>query len=383
MTESPLDELTDYLDVVDDPRVVGRCAHRLIDILTIAICAVISGADNWVEIEAYGQAKQPWLQTFLPLPHGIPSHDTFGRVFARIAPEQFREGFMRWVVDLYARLVGAEESIAIDGKTLRRSHDRINGGQPLHLVSAWATQSRLVLGQIATEEKSNEITAIPQLLAMLDLKDSVISIDAMGCQRDITEQVKKGKGDYLLQVKGNQPTLYQRLKNLFVRAYEEGGLPVAHETARSIGKGHGRIEQRRCWVVTDEDWLRYLQRDGTKERWIGLKAVVKVERKRRIGETVSVEEAYYITSLEGEAKRILTLIRGHWGIENSLHWVLDMAFREDESRVRIGHAAENLAILRHMAMNLLKQEQTLKIGIHAKRLRCGCDLDYLRRVLSV
>ncbi len=383
MADSPLDGLTHYLEDIDDPRVAGRCSHRLSDILAIAICAVISGADNWVEVEAYGQAKQPWLASFLALPHGIPSHDTFGRVFARLDPGQFREGFVGWVADLYAQMAGVGAGIAIDGKTLRRTGDRANAQKPLHMVSAWATDCRLVLGAVATAEKSNEITAIPQLLALLDLTGSVITTDAMGCQRGIAAQIIAQGGDYLLQVKDNQPTLHTRLRKLFVATEGAQPLPVAHETACRTGKGHVRIERRRCWVVADADWLRYLQRDASTEPWTGLRAVVKVERTRWVGAEESTESRYYITSLGRDAQRILGLVRGHWGIENGLHWVLDIAFREDESRARTGHAAENLAILRHLAVNLLKQETTLKVGIHAKRLRCAWDHAYLRKVLSV
>jgi len=344
---------------------------------------VISGADNWVEVEAYGQAKQPWLASFLELPHGIPSHDTLGRVFARLDPDQFREGFVGWVADLYAQMAGVGAGIAIDGKTLRRTGDRANAQKPLHMVSAWATDCRLVLGAVATAEKSNEITAIPQLLALLDLTGSVITTDAMGCQRGIAAQIIAQGGDYLLQVKDNQPTLHTRLRKLFVATEGAQPLPVAHETACRTGKGHGRIERRRCWVVADADWLRYLQRDASTEPWTGLRAVVKVERTRRIEGEESTESRYDITSLGRDAQRILGLVRGHWGIENGLHWVLDIAFREDESCARTGHAAENLAILRHLAINLLKQETTLKVGIHAKRLRCAWDHAYLRKVLSV
>jgi predicted transposase YbfD/YdcC len=381
MFRSPLDNLSVCFAEIDDPRVEARCWHTLDDILNIAICAVLSGADDWVAVETYGKRKERWLRSFLDLPYGIPSHDTFGRVFALIDPQQFRKGFMKWVQGLYTRMVGAREGVAIDGKTLRRAHDRANGQDPVHIVSAWATRCRLVLGQIAVQAKSNEITAIPALLECLDLADCVVTIDAIGCQRSIVTQLVAQKADYLMQVKDNQPILHERIKNLFAGAERNNYKGLNCDQNRTINKDHGRIEIRQCCVVSDESWLLYLQRDPNKPHWTGLRSVVRMIRQH--DRDKEPEESYYITSLPPDAELVMSYIRGHWGIETSLHWVLDIAYREDESRVRKGHGAENLAVLRHLTLNLLKQEKSLTCGIRSKRLSAGWDDNYMIKVLSV
>lgn len=362
---------------LNDPRVERTKRHHLLDIVIIAICAVISGADNWVDIEAYGQAKEPWLRGFLELPHGIPSHDTFGRVFARLNPAEFERCFLKWVQSVFEVTDG--QVIAVDGKTLRRSGDKTLGKAAIHMVSAWATQSRLVLGQVKTEEKSNEITAIPQLLAVLDLTGCIVTIDAMGCQTKIAEQIVAQGGDYVLAVTENQGQLYEDLHDLFRHAQQDDFRYTPHTYARTIEKDHGRIEVRQCWCVDDPAHLTYLRRQN---RWDGLQSLVMVQRERRIQGEISTEIAYYITNLPNEATTVLNAARAHWSVENSLHWVLDIAFREDDSRTRQGYSAENLAVLRHIAVNLLKQESTAKVGIKAKRLKAGWDDDYLRRVLG-
>jgi predicted transposase YbfD/YdcC len=360
-----------------DPRVERTKHHALIDILVIAVCAVISGADSWVDIEAYGKAKEAWLRGFLALPNGIPSHDTFGRVFGLLDPVAFERCFLNWVQSVFAITEG--QVIAVDGKTVRRSRDETLGKGAIHMVSAWATQNHLVLGQVKTEEKSNEITAIPQLLALLDLHGCIVTIDAMGCQTAIAEQIVNQGGDYVLAVKENQGQLYDDLRDLFDAAQRDAFRFTPHSYAKTVNKAHGRIEIRQCWVVDDPDHLAYLRRQS---RWGGLQSLVMVHRERRIGSKISTETAYFITSLPHQADLLLKAVRAHWGIENGLHWVLDIAFREDESRARLGHSAENLAVLRHIALNLLKQERTAKVGVKAKRLKAGWDDDYLLRILG-
>lgn len=366
-----------HFAALSDPRVERTKRHQLLDIIVIAICAVISGADNWVDIEAYGKAKETWLRRFLDLPNGIPSHDTFGRVFARLNPAEFERCFLNWVQSVFE--VTGGQVIAVDGKTLRRSGDKTLGKGAIHIVSAWAVHNHLVLGQVKTDEKSNEITAIPELLALLDLAGCIVTIDAMGCQTKIAEQIVAQGGDYVLAVKENQGQLYGDLSDLFEHAQHDAFRYTPHTYTRTIDKDHGRLEIRQCWTVDDPTHLAYLRRQN---RWEGLQSLVMVQRERHIQGEISTETAYYITSLPNEAPTVLNATRAHWGVENSLHWVLDIAFREDDSRARQGHSAENLAVLRHIALNLLKQERTAKVGIKAKRLKAGWDDDYLIRVLG-
>jgi predicted transposase YbfD/YdcC len=362
---------------VNDPRIERTKRHKLLDILLIAICGVICGADSWVDIELFGKSKLEWLRTFLPLPNGIPSHDTFGRVFALISPEEFEKSFMEWVQAIHELTQG--QVIAIDGKQLRGSQDSESGKSAIYMVSAWATQNELVLGQRKVDEKSNEITAIPKLLKMLEISGCIVTIDAIGTQTKITKTILEQGGDYLLAVKENQGNLYEDIHDLFEddQRYNFEGAPYAY--AKSVNKGHGRIEIRQCWAISDPEYLSQI-RDH--ERWQGLKSLVMIISERRIGEESEIQTRYFMTSLENDAEKILKAKRSHWGIENRLHWVLDIAFDEDHSRVRKDHAPQNFAILRHMALNLLKQEHTVKVGIKAKRLKCGWDADYLLKVLA-
>ena len=312
--------ISSHFKNVDDPRKYN-VRHNLIDIITIAICALICGAQNWVDVEQYGKSKYEWLKQFLQLPGNIPSHDTFGRVFSMLDPKQFTDAFIGWSKSIQA-LIG---QIAIDGKTLRASHDKAMGKSAIHMVSAWAVGNGIVLGQIKTDEKSNEITAIPELIKQFELKDTIVSIDAMGCQKAIAKQIIDKKGDYVFSLKGNHSNLHDQIK-LFFEDTSNGQAEL--DTFESTDGDHGRIEIRRYATCSDIDWLQ------GKEQWAGLKTITKVQRERRTDNKTSTETSYYISSLDKNAKKIARAIRGHWQIENSLHWVLDVTFDEDHCRVR-------------------------------------------------
>ena len=375
--EKPTVSISDHFADLEDPRIDRTKLHKLFDIITVAICAVICGADSWVEIEEFGNAKIDWFRTFLELANGIPSHDTFGRVFALLDPDQFRSGFVSWIQAISRITEG--EIVAFDGKTLRRSHDNSLGKAAIHMVSAWASSNRLVLGQLKVDEKSNEITAIPALLRLLALKGCIVTIDAMGCQTEITQTIIDQGGDYVLALKGNQGSLHREGQDLIAYAQQTNFQDIAHDFHATVEKGHGRIEARRHWIISEPEFIAYLNPDGA---WAGFKSIGMVEAERQIGDDTTCETRYYISSLSGNAQEFGQAVRAHWGIENSVHWVLDIAFREDESRVRKGNGAQNLAILRHIALNLLRQEKSATCGVKAKRLKAGWSEEYLLKVLS-
>ena len=378
MPTGPLADFRVYFAEIEDPRVARTRRHELLDIIVIAVCAVICSADDWVDVEAWGNAKRDWLrQHGLPLPKGIPSHDTFGDVFGRLKPDQFETSFLGWVQAVMGASGG--KVVAIDGKTLRRSHDRWLGKSAIHLVSAWASANHLLLGQVKVDETSNEITAIPALLAMLTLGGAVVTIDAIGTQTEIARAIVDQGADYVLAVKENQGHLYEDVAATFQEAQARQFEHVPHTYAKTINKGHGRVEIRESWVIERLDYLEALR---TAEDWAELHSLIMIRAERRVGEQVSVEWRYFISSLADPAARLLAIIRSHWGVENELHWCLDVAFGEDDSRIRKGDGAQNSSFLRRLALTLLKRETTAKMGIKAKRHQAGWDNDYLLRVLA-
>lgn len=358
---------------LEDPRLDRKKRHSLIDIIGVTIAAVIAGAETWVDVERFGNAKVEWLRTFLALPNGIPSHDTFGRFFALLDPVQFQRRFIEWVRAVHEQVTGV---VAIDGKTARRSHDRAKGKSAIHVVSAWATESGVALGQTAVDGKSNEITAIPELLKLLHLSGCLVTIDAMGCQRQIAQAIVDAGADYLLAVKGNQETLREDIEQEFQEALADGFAHMDHQYYETLDKGHGRLERRQYWYTPDIGGL------GTLERWPKLGGMVMCRATRTVNGETSVEDRYFITSSARRAvAQIAGAIRGHWHVENGLHWVLDVAFNEDQCRIRSGYAAENFATIRRLVLNALKANKTKKGGIKSKRLQAAWDNDYLREIL--
>jgi predicted transposase YbfD/YdcC len=367
--------LIEHFSDLDDPRIDRSKLHKLIDILVIAICATICGAEGWEDFELFGNCKLDWFKSFLELPHGIPSPDTFRRVFARLDPPQFQQAFLDWVRSVTRLTEG--QVVAIDGKQLRRSHDNAAGKSAIQMVSAWAEDNRLVLGQVRVDEKSNEITAIPELLRLLEISGCIVTTDALGCQTEITAAIIAQQADYVLAVKGNQNHLFEDVAGYFDWALQDRFNETSYTVDETVSGDHGRVEVRRCYATDDINWLR------RKAEWKAIRSIAIVESDRSVaGQAASRERRYYISSLAADAKQLNRVIRGHWSIENSLHWVLDIAFREDDSRIRKDHGPENMATLRHIALNLLKQDKSIKVGIKSKRKNAGWDERYLLKVLN-
>ena len=371
----PTSTIIEHFDTLEDPRIERTKLHLLIDIVTITLCAVICGADGPSDIEQYGHEKHEWLKTFLVLPNGIPSHDTIGRVLARIDPKHFQESFLRWMQHICQLSTG--EVVPIDGKTLRHSYDSELEQSAIHMVSAWAATNRMVLGQLKVAEKSNEITAIPELIDALDIAGCIVTIDALGCQKEIASHIIEKDADYVLALKGNQEHLYDDVKQLFARLIEHETQSSALDYYETFDEGHGRSEVRRYWTTSVLDTLR------SREQWQGLQTVGMVEAERSLKGETSREQRYYILSLPNNARTFGTSVRAHWGIENAVHWVLDVAFREDMSRIRMDHGPENFALIRHIALNLLRQERSFRGSIKTKRLKAGWNNAYLAKVLCV
>jgi len=374
--------LTTHFGKMTDPRGERTKLHPLFDILVIAICAILAGADHWEDVADFGQAKQAWFETFLELPHGIPSHDPFKRVFARLDPQEFQASFLRWVKAVRPHI--GEQVLAIDGKVLRRSHDRGLGQAAIDMVSAWACAKRLVLGQVKVDDKSNEITAIPALLQGLEVAGCIVTMDAIGCQTEIAETIIDKQAAYVLALKENQGRLFEDVQLLFADLEKSQYKAYAFDDTKTLDKNHGRLEIRECWTISDPESLCHLRGFAN---WKNLGTVSHIRSQRQVGTEKSCEDRYHLASLVG-AKRILGAVRSHWGMENEVHWTLDMAFDEDHCRVRKDHGPQNFAMLRHIALNgvrrrtQLKQEKTAQRGIKGKRLLAAWNEDYLLKVLA-
>lgn len=364
-----------HFAMLSDPRVTRTKKHLLSDIMFIAICTIACDGDGFTDMEVFGRAKEEWLRKYLELPGGIPSHDTFGRVFSIIDPEAFAKCFVSWTEAIHRATDG--EVVALDGKTVRRSFDTATGKSALHMVSAWASENGLALGQVKVDDKSNEITAIPKLLEMIDVKGRIITTDAMGCQKDIVKRIIDKKGDYVLCLKGNQESLHEEVKYFFDEAQSAKFKDVDHSYFESVEKDHGRIEIRRCWVVED-DAIRWLEKQ---DQWPGLKSIAAIHSERRIGKKTTMETRYFISSLAGRASKVGSDAREHWAIENSLHHVLDVTFNEDASRIRKDNAPENLTILRKIVLNLVKKQKNTKASVRGRLKRAAWDNSYLEAIL--
>lgn len=376
MDKQPFASLESCFGELPDPRVQGRCDHKLIDIVLIAVCAVLCGAESWSEVEEFGQSKSRWLKQYLDLPAGIPSHDTFSRVFRLLDAAEFQRRFMFWVEQHFH--IPRGQVIAVDGKTARGSQDSFRGQDAIHLLSAWASETGLLLGQRKIDEKSNEITAVPDLLKLLFIKGCIVTVDALNCQKDIAQTVIECGADYVFALKANHPLLHQEVIDWFAWAQQRDFRDVTHDFHQSVNKGHGRLEIRRCWAIHDPLALESM---GHYEGWTGLSTVVMVERQRILTNSTQTETIYYLSSLPADARRILAATRAHWTVENCFHWTMDVVFGEDASRVRLDEAPENFAVIRHIALNLLKRHPA-KLSVKRKRFRAALDDDFLLQLLS-
>ncbi len=364
--------LIEHLSIIPDFR-QHNAQHLLIDILVISVCAMLCGARSFLDMEEFGEAKEEWLRSFLKLPYGIPSHDTFRRIFSLLDPKEFAECFIRWTQSVRKSI--PREVIAIDGKTLRRSFDSYKGAKAIHMVNAWATENGLALGQVKTEEKSNEITAIPQLLRSLELEGCIVTLDAMGCQKNIAKEIHEADADYVLALKGNHETVHEEVRTFLEDASSKKFKEVTHDFLETVEKGHGRIETRRYWITEKIDWF------ADRKKWEALRSMGMVESIRQIGEKTTIEKRFYLSSLKADAQEFARAVRGHWKVENQLHWVLDVCFAEDQCRARTNHAAQNFAILRQIALNTLKRDPK-KCGVQGKQKSAGWNNNYLALLLK-
>lgn len=363
--------LITHFSILPDPRVDRTKRYPLIEIIFLVVTAVISGCEGWKQIKDFGDMKLDWLRKFLPYADGIPVDDTIARVMRKLDTKAFQGCFIGWMKSVSEATEGTV--IPIDGKTLRRSHDGKSGKTAIHMVSAWSSENGVVLGQEKTAEKSNEITAIPELLEVLELKGCIVTLDAMGCQTEIAKKIVKKKADYVLALKGNQNNLYEAVKDFFEHAQEQKFTHVAHTYYEEYDKGHGRIEYRQCWALNPKISEASFPPLAS---WINLNSIVMVKSRRELKDKVTEDTRFYIASLEPDAKKLFSAIRQHWGIENALHWTLDMTFREDESRIRKEAAPENFAIMRHIALNLIKGDVSMKASVKRKRLMAALNDDF-------
>ena len=373
-TISPTALIETHFGNLRDPRASHSIEHKLLDILIISICGTISGANDFAAIAEYGKSKENWLKTFLELENGIPSTDTFERIFARLNPTELQKCFIGWMEAVHKTTKG--ELLNIDGKTLRGAKEAGNSRSLIHMVSVWSATQHLVLGQKKVNEKSNEITAISPLLEMLAIRGCLVSIDAMGCQREIAKTIIEQGADYVLALKGNQGDLHDDVRQLFTSARAQKFDNIEHQFYSTVEKGHGRIEKRYYWTMGNTEFLI-----GA-EKWTGLKSIGMVESERNLNGVVSIEQRYYILSIESDVHRFSQSVRSHWSIENQLHWILDVGFDEDASQSCRGYSAENLAVIRHVGLNLLSRDKKTKVGVKTKRLKAGWDDSYLKDVLN-
>jgi len=375
MEKSKLDSFLEYFSNLEDPRINRKKQYPLDEILLVVLCAVVCGAEGWADFKLFGDEKLDFLRIYLPFKNGIPSRNTYSRVFSLLNPESFKECFISWVKSFQKSM---QEVIAIDGKTLRHSFDTTKDKPAIHMVIAFASKARLVLGQQKVNDKSNEITAIPELLRLLDIKGSIITIDAMGCQKEIAKNIVEKEADYVFSLKGNHENLFDDVKTFFEFGRKERFRDTSFDYHEELNKEHGRIDTRKCWISSQTDWI------DQKDKWKGFNSIAMVESTRTIKDRTTVETRFFISSLPQNAKLFATVVRSHWGIENTLHWVLDMTFREDESRVREGNSAENMAIIRHTVLNMLqnsKKKDISTISIRALRKKAGWSNNALAQII--